>query len=240
MARYVLVGGSRGIGGAAAEHLVERGNEVLAVSRTPARAGEWIKADVSTDEGISTVRVAVETSLQRGGSTARLDGLLFLGGVWEKGAFTEAYDFLSSPAKETRFLLSVNLSAPILLAQALAPYLANSSNPRVILNGAQSGLPNSATHEVANTATKFGMQGVTEALNLALRSQGIGVTVVNLENVATPEVLEDIETGLSGEQVPIPMRDVLATYDFLLGMSADTVPQSIDLRQKKPELERAV
>ena len=137
--------------------------------------------------------------------------------------------------EEARFVISVNLTAPILLAQALAPYLAKSKNPRIILNGSSSGLPNSGSPEVANTAAKFGLQGAMEALNQVLRGQSIGVTVVNFGNVATPEVLDDIETGLFGAQVPIPIADLLLTYDYLLKISADTVPQSIDLRQKVPD-----
>ncbi|MEL6119591.1 MAG: SDR family oxidoreductase [Pseudomonadota bacterium] len=234
MAKYVVIGGSRGIGAATAEHLVEQGHEVLSVSRTPAAAGEWVEADVATDAGVLAVRAALEARDQGNGAAAGLDGLLFLGGVWEKGAFTENYDFFASPMEETRFVLSVNLTAPILLAQALTPYLAKASNPRVILNGSESGLANSGSCEVANTASKFGMQGMTEALNQVLRGHGIGVTVVNFGNVATPEVLDDIETGLFGPQVPIPIEDLLATYDYLLKISAATVPQSIDLRQKTP------
>ena len=64
MAKYVLIGGSRGIGGATAEHLVNQGHEVLAVSRTPAKAGEWIEADIATDAGVLAVRDAVESRLQ--------------------------------------------------------------------------------------------------------------------------------------------------------------------------------
>lgn len=235
MAKYLLLGGSRGIGAATAEHLVAQGHEVLAVSRTPAKAGAWVEADLATDAGILAVIAAVEARMQADAVQTGLDGLLFLGGVWEKGAFTETYDFFASPIEETRFVISVNLTAPILLAQALAPYLAKASNPRIILNGSESGLPNAATREVANTAAKFGMQGMMEALNQVLRGHGIGVTVVNFGNVATPEVIEDIETGLFGPQVPIPIKDLLATYDYILQISGDTVPQSIDLRQKTPE-----
>ncbi|MEM9011711.1 MAG: SDR family oxidoreductase [Pseudomonadota bacterium] len=226
MPRYLLIGASRGIGGAAAQHLAAQGAEILAVSRSPAAAGRWIEADIGTDDGIGRIVAAV--------GEGALDALLFLGGSWEKGAFTEAYDFLTSPKDEVRALLSVNLTAPILLARALAPILAAAPNPRIILNGALSGLPNAATPEVANTAAKFGMQGVAQALNLSLRPQGIGATVVNPGNVATPEVLEDIATGQFGDQVPIPIADLLQTYDYILRLSPDTVPVEINLAQKRP------
>lgn len=229
MPTYLLIGASRGIGGSTAQYLASSGAEILGVSRSPALAGTWVEADVGTDQGIDRIVEVVGDRI--------LDGLLFLGGAWEQGAFTEAYDFVSSPKSEVRDLISVNLIAPILLARALAPNLAKAQNPRIILNGALSGLPNAATPEVANTATKFGMQGVAQSLNMSLRAYGVGTTVVNPGNVATPEVMEDIAEGRFGEQVPIPLEDVLHTYDYILRLSASTVPVEINLAQKKPGLD---
>ncbi|WP_299410420.1 SDR family oxidoreductase [Acaryochloris sp. IP29b_bin.148] len=226
MPTYLLIGASRGIGGSTAQYLVSKGAEILGVSRSPAIAGTWIEADIGTDQGIDRIAEAV--------GDRTLDGLLFLGGAWEKGAFTEEYDFVSSPKDEVRSLISVNLIAPILLARALAQNLAKAENPRIILNGALSGLPNAATPEVANTATKFGMQGVAQSLNMSLRAYGIGTTVVNPGNVATPEVMEDIAEGRFGNQVPIPIEDILHTYEYILHLSASTVPVEINLAQKKP------
>lgn len=234
MAFYVIVGGSRGIGGSATKHFVDQGHTVIAVSRTPAVAGTWVQADIGTEAGIERVVAAVTQALADWPDQVGLDGLLFLGGIWEHGAFTDDYDFMSVPVAETHSLMSVNLIAPILLSQSLAPDLAKAKNPRIILNGSQSGLPNEGGPEVANTATKFGLQGSAEALNISLRRFGIGVTVVNFGNVETPEVLEDIEQGLFEKQTPIPIADLLFTYDYLLTISADTVPQSVDLRQKYP------
>ena len=96
-------------------------------------------------------------------------------------------------------MIELNLVAPILLAQGLAPALAKTRNPRIVLMGANVGLPNLASREVANTAAKFGLQGAAEALNLSLREYGIGVSVVNPGNVATPEVLDDIAEGRFGD-----------------------------------------
>ncbi len=229
MPTYLLVGASRGIGGSTAQYLVSKGAEILGVSRSPVIAGTWIEADIATDQGIERVVEAV--------GDRTLDGLLFLGGTWEKGAFTEAYDFISSPKDEVRSLIAVNLIAPILLAQALAQNLAKAENSRIILNGALSGLPNAATREVANTATKFGMQGVAQSLNLSLRAYGVGTTVVNPGNVATPEVMEDIAAGRFGNQIPIPIEDILHTYEYVLRLSSSTVPVEINLTQKKPDLD---
>lgn len=221
---FVVIGGSRGIGAAACRHLTGGGDRVIAVSRTPAVAGRWVKADVATDDGIAAVAEAV------GGDT--VDALLYLGGTWEEGAFTGAYRFDRSPIAETRSVLAVNLAAPILLAQALAPALARSANPRVVLIGALSGRDNAATVEVANTASKFGLRGAAQALRLAL--PGVGVTVLSPGNVATDEVVADIAAGRFGPQVPIPMADLLAALDFVLEISAATTVLELDLAQRQP------
>jgi NAD(P)-dependent dehydrogenase (short-subunit alcohol dehydrogenase family) len=222
--RVLIVGGSRGIGAAAASHLFAAGHEVLAASRGPAVAGLWIGADVATDAGIAAIVAAV--------GDAALDAFLYLGGTWEDGAFTDAFRFETSPPDETRRVLDVNLVAPILLAQALAPALRRAPNPRIVLMGALSSKDNAATSEVANTASKFGLRGAAQALTLAL--PGVGVTVVNPGNVATPEVETDIAEGRFGPQVPIAMADLLSALDFVLSCSAATTVAEIDLHQRHP------
>lgn len=222
----LIVGASRGIGAAAALHLAPTTERLLGVSRSPSVAGEWIEADIATDAGIDRVAAAL--------ADAPLDALLYLGGTWEKGAFTDAYRFLESPSEETRHVIAVNLVAPILLAQRLAPALSRSANPRIVLIGALSGRDGSATPEVANTACKFGLRGAAQALTLSLRPMGVGVTIINPGNLATSEVEADIAEGRFGAQVPIPMVDLLRTLDLVLSLSPDAVPSEIDLAQKHP------
>ena len=113
--RILLMGGSRGLGAAVALHLSARGVDLLCISRTPSVAGTWIKADLVTRAGIDAVSEAVGAD--------PLDALLYMGGVWEDGAFTDGYEFLKSPTDETEFVLAVNLAAPIELVKRLAPNL---------------------------------------------------------------------------------------------------------------------
>ncbi len=226
MPTYLVVGASRGIGGSTAAHLAKEGADVLSVSRSPSPIGTWIQADIGTVKGVARVVEAI--------GDRPLDGLLFLGGIWEKGAFTDQYSFLESPTDETLQVIAVNLTAPILLAQGLAKNLAKSEDGRIILMGSMSGLPNTASPEVANTAAKFGLQGAAEALNLSLRQLGITTTVINPDNVATPEVEQDIADGTFGEQVPIPMDDITKTIDYVLSVSTASAPTVIALRQTTP------
>ncbi|GAB5470919.1 MAG: SDR family oxidoreductase [Rhodospirillales bacterium] len=226
--RYLIVGASSGIGAAVAAHLAAQGHELFTASRRPAVPGTWIEADVSGDAGIDAICAAL--------GDAPLDGLLFLGGTWEEGAFTGGYDFLRSSRAETRNVIAVNLVAPILLAQALAGNLAKAGNPRIVLIGSLSGLDRSASVEVANSASKYGLRGAAQALSIALQDLAIGVTVINPGNVATAEVEADIADGRFGPQIPLPLSDLRRTLDYVLALSADAVPEEINLAQKQPQM----
>jgi NAD(P)-dependent dehydrogenase (short-subunit alcohol dehydrogenase family) len=212
----VVIGASRGIGAAVAHHFASHGHRVWSVSRSPAAAGHWIQADISGPEGIDAIAVAL-------GNTP-LDALLFMGGVWEEGAFTDAYNFLASSDAETRWIIGVNAIAPIEITRILAANLTQTRNPRAIYIGALSGLENSASAEVANTASKFGLRGAVQALRLALGRQNIGFTVINPGNVATEEVLLDIEAGRFHPQTPIPIAVITSAIDWLLSL-----PPSVDV-----------
>lgn len=222
--KVAVVGASRGIGAAVAEHFAKLGAQVFAVSRTPAVAGQWIQADVATPEGIET--------LVRSLQGVALDALLFMGGVWETGAFTDQYDFSASPDAETRFVMAVNAIAPIELTKRLVPNLMQSANPRAIFIGSLTGLDHCPSIEVANTASKFALRGAVQALRLALQGRNIGLTVINPGNVATAEVLADIAEGRFPSQVAIPITDVLSTMDWVLSLSSAVDASEINLHQK--------
>ncbi len=76
---YVLIGGSRGIGQAVAQHLVANGDNVLSVSRSESRYGTWVQADVTTDAGVEYIKAQL--------GDKPLDGLLIIAGIWEENAF---------------------------------------------------------------------------------------------------------------------------------------------------------
>ena len=215
----VVIGASRGIGAAVAQHFASQGHRVWSVSRSPAVAGRWLQADISGPEGIGAIAASL--------ANTPIDALLFMGGVWEAGAFTDAYDFMNSSDAETRWVMNVNAIAPIEITRVLAANLAQATNPRAIYIGALSGLDNCASPEVANTAAKFGLRGAVQALRLALSGQNIGFTVINPGNVATEEVLLDVEEGRFGPQTPIPITVITSAIDWLLSL-----PPSVDV----PEL----
>ncbi|MEM8722747.1 MAG: SDR family NAD(P)-dependent oxidoreductase [Cyanobacteria bacterium P01_G01_bin.39] len=123
--RAVVVGASRGIGAAVAHHIEPRTRKLLTVSRTPSSCGQWIQADISAKSGIERVQSAVADS--------HLDALLYMGGIWEKQAFTPQYSFEKCSDQDLENVIAVNLIAPIRLVKALLPALRQAPNPKIIL-----------------------------------------------------------------------------------------------------------
>jgi NAD(P)-dependent dehydrogenase (short-subunit alcohol dehydrogenase family) len=221
MANVTIIVGSRGIGEAVARHLVAKSEQVLSISRSVSSYGEWIKADVSTLEGVNTVAEAVGQGC--------LDFLLYMAGTWEANAFTPAYSFSSCSDDDITRVLNVNLIAPIRIVRALLPALRKSSNPKIIFMGALSGLENFPSREVANTASKFGLCGVVHSLRQELRHDRISVTVINPGNVGTPEVLSDLAEIGSPATDAIPLEDLLMIIDCILCLSRQTCIKEIDV-----------
>lgn len=217
----LVVGASRGIGLAVAEHWASQCDRLLSVSRTPAPVGEWLQADVSTLTGVETVAAAI--------GEGSLDALLYMGGTWETHAFTSQYRFEACSDEDILRVIAVNLVAPIRLVKALLPALRRSPNPKVVFMGALSGRDNFSGREVANSASKFGLRGVVHSLREELRTEQIGVTVINPGNVGTPEVLADLaaENLLGGEA--IPLTDLLQIIDCVLSVSRATCIKEIDV-----------
>jgi NAD(P)-dependent dehydrogenase (short-subunit alcohol dehydrogenase family) len=217
----LVAGASRGIGLAVAEHLVSQTNRLITVSRTPTPIGNWIQADLSELSGVETVAKAIGDNC--------LDALLYMGGTWETHAFTSQYSFEKCADADIAQVIAVNLVAPIRLVKALLPALRKSGNPKIIFMGALSGRDNFPGREVANSASKFGLRGVVHSLREELRSQQIGVTVINPGNVATPEVLADLAANnlLGGEA--IPLTDLLKIIDCVLSLSRATCIKEIDV-----------
>ncbi len=225
MKRNILIlGASRGIGASVAEFYDANGDHVISVSRTQSKTGEWIAADISTPDGIEKVIASV--------SDRSIDALLFMGGVWESGAFTDDYHFEQSAHDETQSIINVNLVAPIEVTKGLLKNLRKAENPRAIYMGATSGLESSTSLEVAYSASKFGLRGAIHALRLGFKKEGIGFTLINPGYVGTAEVLEDIKSGQAVGLVPIPMADVILAVDFVLRSSKNTDIGDITLTQK--------
>ena len=219
--RVLVVGASRGIGAAVAQHMMPKTNKLISVSRTAAEYGDWIKADVSTKAGIKAIADAVGNSA--------LDALLYMGGTWETNAFTSKYSLENCADEDIENVIAVNLLAPIRLVKSLLPALRRGKNSKIIFMGALSGLDNFPAREVANSASKFGLRGVVHSLREELRQDRIAVTIINPGNIGTPEVLNDLKQAGQSETDAIPIADLLSVIYCVLSLSASTCIKEIQL-----------
>lgn len=145
-----------------------------------------------------------------------------MGGTWETHAFTQQYQFEACSDGDIARVTAVNLVAPIRLVKALLPALRKSDNPKIMFMGALSGQDNFPSREVANSASKFGLRE-------ELRSQRIGITVINPGNIGTPEVLEDLAAAGMDAGAAIPLDDLLSLISCILSLSRATCIKEIDM-----------
>ncbi len=181
--RIVLVtGGSSGFGLGVAQALAARGWSVTATVRDPARAPEAL-AGVN----VAALDLADETQIDAlAARFARLDCLVNNAGYALNGPFA------TYSAAQMRRQMAVNVIGPALLIQRLLPALA-AARGRVInvssLAG-ENGLPMNSLY----SASKFALEGLTEALRRELAPHGVQVAAVEPGGFRT-RFLDNLEWG---------------------------------------------
>jgi short-subunit dehydrogenase len=224
---YLIFGASRGLGALFNYELPKAGDKVWLVSRTqPDLFNQdgvtrfWIQADLSLS-GVSS-RIAQNLNAEI------LDVCLYNAGIWEEYAFTERYNYEEVSDAETERLIAVNLTSAITCVQKVLPNLRRSVNPKIIFTGSGSGLENSRQPEIANTASKFGLRGVTHALREVVRKDCIGVTCLNLGDVGVI-TYQNGEMQLEPTESGITPADLVAMLKYIINLSSASCVKEIDL-----------
>lgn len=221
----VITGVSTGIGLATAKVLAARGFQVFGSVRKPAD-GEKVAAEVGgaftplvfdvTDEaGVQAAARRVETAL----AGATLFGLVNNAGIAVAGPL------LHLSLDEFRHQLEVNLTGVVGVTQAFAPLL-GATSPRVaapgrIVNissvGGRTANPFMAPYNV----TKFGIEGLSDALRRELLPFGVDVIVVAPGAVATPiwDKADEVDTVRYANTAYAEPMKRLKAYMLELGRS---------------------
>ncbi|MFG0678171.1 GolD/DthD family dehydrogenase [Delftia sp. WSY_7] len=181
----LVTGGAGGIGLAIARQLAEGGARVVlvdlerqaldvaAASLAEPRHHLALAVDVTRPEDVEQ---AVATVLE---ATGRIDILVNSAGV----ALLEPAGEISEAAWERT--LAVNLTAPLLLAQAVAPAMRRQRHGRIINLASQASVVALSRH-AAYCASKAGLVGLTRVLALEWASDGITVNAISPTVVDTP------------------------------------------------------
>lgn len=181
----LVTGGAGGIGLAIARQLAQGGARVVlvdlerqaldvaAASLAEPRRHLALAVDVTRPEGVEQ---AVATVLE---ATGRIDILVNSAGV----ALLEPAGEISEAAWERT--LAVNLTAPLLLAQAVAPAMRRQRHGRIINLASQASVVALRRH-AAYCASKAGLVGLTRVLALEWATDGITVNAISPTVVDTP------------------------------------------------------
>ncbi|WP_310637320.1 GolD/DthD family dehydrogenase [Delftia acidovorans] len=181
----LVTGGAGGIGLAIARQLAAGGArvalldlerqalDVAAASLAEPRPHLALEVDVTRPAGVEQ---AVATVLE---ATGRIDILVNSAGV----ALLEPAGEISEAAWERT--LAVNLTAPLLLAQAVAPAMRRQRHGRIINLASQASVVALRRH-AAYCASKAGLVGLTRVLALEWASDGITVNAISPTVVDTP------------------------------------------------------
>ena len=171
--RVLLTGGAGGLGALVAERIALAGGDLTIVDRAPSSSGRarHIQGDLSTLEGVRAVLDVV--------AAEPWDVLINLAGVQYFGPFEQ------QTPESVVLTHMVNLVAPTLLAQAVAPGMRARKRGRIVNIGSIFGSINFA-HFVTYSSSKAGLRGMTQALRRELAGSGLTVTYIAPRAVKTP------------------------------------------------------
>lgn len=228
----IVTGSSRGIGLAVARALVGAGADVVVGSRSPAPTEEAARGLAGTGPGtvvgiVCDVRDPVacagliEGTVERFG---RLDVLVNNAGL---GVFAPIQDMT---VEEFRAQIDTNLCGVFYCSKAAAPHLIRSGDGWIVNVGSLAGR-NTFAGGTGYNASKFGLLGMTEAMMLDLRHEGVRVSLVMPGSVDTG--FRDASVGVSRGWALTPDDVARAVLD-LLEFPSNAHVSRIEMRPSRP------
>lgn len=227
----VITGGSKGIGYAIAEALVKEGAKVLICGRRPedvqSATGrllelgkvEAVSCDVRNEDHVRTMLEHCAESF--GG----IDILINNAGVGIIGKTVEEMS-----GDEFRQTLETNLIGVFYACHHAIPHLKRSGGGYIINISSLAG-QNAHPRMAAYNASKFGLNGFTEALMQEVRQDNIKVSYVCPGSVNTEFGGDSVSDQKSWQLQP---EDIAQVVIDLLEMNERALPSKVEIRPSKP------
>jgi NAD(P)-dependent dehydrogenase (short-subunit alcohol dehydrogenase family) len=229
----LVTGGTKGIGYAIAKNLLEAGMRVAFSARTPEDVETAEKSLSAEGSGevlgvVTDVRVPeacaglIQKTVERFGS---LDVLVNNAGV---GIFAPVHEM---SVEDWHTQIDTNLNGVFYLSRAAVPHLQKSPDAWIINIGSLAGR-NTFAGGAAYNASKFGLLGMTEAMMLDLRYEGIRVSVIMPGSVDT-----SFGQGPPGEKAgwALTSEDVGMAVLNLLRYPENAHVSRVEMRPSQPE-----
>lgn len=198
----IVTGASSGIGEATARAFVRAGDYLVLAARRVERLHQLaaqlpvslvVQADLTRSADIA--RIVDDTVREFG----RIDVLVNNAGLGR-------YDWLERlPEEDIRNEILVNLVAPMLLTKAVLPVMQAQHRGVIINLGSVAGRIGAPTMSIYN-ATKFGLDGFSQALRREVGPQGIDVCVIYPGGVAGTEFGREAKRVNLGVTTPAWLR----------------------------------
>lgn len=185
MAVVVMTGSNSGIGLEGALAFGRAGDRVYATMRNPARAADLQRTAAAerldiTVMGLDVTRADTFPTLVHDilADAGSIDVLVNNAGVNQTSAFED------TPEATLRQVMETNCIGPLLLTQAVLPCMRRQRSGVIIMMSSLSGVAG-LPGDVAYTASKFALEGATEALRHEVDRWGIRVALVEAGLYAT-------------------------------------------------------
>ncbi len=223
-----ITGGSKGIGYSTAEALLKAGYQVTITSRkqdeiqaAAQKLGEGARGEVCDVRDFSAVQSAIDAHVAAFGG---LDVLFVNAGL---GNFAPVQDLTPEAWSE---VIDTNLTGAFFTVKAAIPALSRTQGYVILLSSLAGKNPFAGGS--AYNASKFGMNGFSEAIMLDLRPLGIKVSQIMPGSVATPFAGHVVDEQKDAWK--IQPEDLAQVVLDLLEMNPRTLPSRIEVRPAQP------
>lgn len=172
---WLITGSSSGFGRALAEAVLERGDRLIATARKPEQLNDLIEAFPNTAKAVRldvTSRQEVDDAIDTALSTfGQIDILVNNAGYGLLGAIEEVSD------SEVRTQVETNFFGALKMMQAVLPHMRNRRAGHILNVSSVGGFNGFAGFGIYN-ATKFALEGASEALALEVAPFNINITII--------------------------------------------------------------
>lgn len=203
MATYLVTGANRGIGLEYCRQLQARGDQVIAVCRSPSPDLEAL--GVRIEAGIDLASEAAIAGLVERLGSLQLDGLILNAGILHSMGLEDL------DAEAIRRQFAVNALAPLLLVRALLEQLPRGAKVALMTSRMGSIDDNSSGGSYGYRMSKVALNIAGKSLAIDLRPRGIAVAILHPGLVRT-RMINFNPQGISPEE---SVRGLLARIDAL-------------------------
>ncbi len=226
--RHLLTGAGSGIGRELARRLAERGDDLVLLARSEARA-EQMRAELP-DAAYLVADLADPGTINGLGRQVDgpLDSLVHVAGVVDLAPVSRLR------LQQWEEQITVNLTAPAVLTREVLPHLREGRGTVVFVNSS-AGLSASAEWS-AYAASKFGLRALADALRAEEVEHGVRVSTVFPSRTATPmqEKVHEQEGRTYDSARWISPGTVVDTILHVLDLPADATIPDVTVRPVVP------